>query len=93
MYICEIPAGQFNVFQRNLNANAYRMPMDTTYYCDLKVNDILYRLHLHLGGHRKLVPLQIFRMDRDIEKCEIITDSQMLVSLTDLLVAQYSAAG
>lgn len=92
MYVREIPAEQYHVFKCNLDANAYRVPMDVTYYCDLKVNDILYRLHLQMGDHRKLVPLQIVRMNRNIQKCELITDSQMLIALTELLVAQYCSS-
>ena len=89
MYIRQLPKSLNELFRRNLEKSVQREPLDTTYHLDLRVNDVFYRLHLLVANHSELVPLQAVKLNRDIQKCELITDALMLGALTELVVAQY----
>ena len=93
MFSRQVSVQQYEVFQRNLDAHVFRDPMDVTYRCDLSVNGTLYRLHLCLGGCRRLLPIQAVRMERDRGESRLITDPILLGALTELVLAQYSGDG
>ena len=92
MYVRVIPENMYKTFLRNLETNAHREPFDISYHCDIQVNDIRYRLRLYREG-RHLYPVQAIRLERDVQKCELITSPIMLGSLTEMVMAQYGKDG
>ena len=92
MVIYDVPTEKFDTFMKNLRSQVYRDPFDVVYNCNLKVNDQLYRLRLQVCPHRQVNPIQAVRLDKNITKCELITDPTMLETLARLVVAQYAEA-
>jgi len=91
MYSRIVPENTYTTFFRNLEAAAHREPLDTSYYCDIQVNGIRYRLRLYRQG-RRLYPTQAVRLDKNVRNCQLVTDHAILGALTEMIVAQFGPA-
>ena len=89
MYNRQLPAEKMELFQRGLEENARREPMDATHHIDMQINGTQYRLQL-LIRKSKIIPIQAIRVSRDIQNSELITRPMMLGALTEFMVEQYT---